>query len=47
MHWEANNALMFIEEMQILSEKNILLRQFSKAVQYHSLVLVMGYYNKR
>lgn len=37
---------MFMEEMEILCEK-LLVRQFSKAVQYHCLVLVMGYYNKR
>lgn len=29
--WEENNALMFMEELQILSEK-LVLRQFSKNV---------------
>lgn len=46
MLWEVNNALMFMEEMQILSEK-LAVRQFSKNVQYYSLVSVIGYYNKR
>lgn len=46
MLWEVNNALMFMEEMQILSEK-LEVRQFSKNVQYYSLVSVIGYYNKR
>jgi len=37
---------MFMEEMQMLSEK-LVVRQFSKNVQYYSLVFVTGYYNKR
>lgn len=43
--WEENNALMFMEELQILSKK-LVVRQFSKNVQLYSLVFVIGYYNK-
>lgn len=43
--WEENNALMFMEELQILSKK-LVVRQFSENVQHYSLVFVIGYYNK-
>lgn len=44
--WETDNALVFMEEMQILSEK-LAVKQSSKNVQHYRLVFVISYYNKR